>query len=96
MIVQRIKKSILFCCIVTVDKKENIVTIPHIILNAWENNELPFILYYKQFPVRLAFALIRDRNKNLIGLVYILPKRNLSLVTANYVSLFPELDNIND
>ena len=42
--------------IISGDKMGNIVFIPRITLNTGENTTFPFILYRKQFPIKLAFV----------------------------------------
>lgn len=49
--------------IITGSKKGSIVFIPRIILDTGEHNSLPFILYRKQFPVVLAFAITINKSQ---------------------------------
>ena len=49
--------------IITGDKVGNKVFIPRITLNTGENSFLPFILYRKQFPIILAFAITINKSQ---------------------------------
>lgn len=58
--------------IITDEKIGNIVFIPRITLNTGESSLLPFILYRKQFPIVLAFAMTINKSQgqsfNVVGL----------------------------
>ena len=49
--------------IITGENKEKQFFISRIILNTCESSALPFILYRKQFPIVLAFAIIIDKSQ---------------------------------
>ncbi|XP_042895824.2 ATP-dependent DNA helicase PIF1-like [Parasteatoda tepidariorum] len=56
--VLKIGKRVLTCQIATGNKNGSIVNLPRIELNTLSSNSsLPFVLYRRQFPVRLAYAL---------------------------------------
>ena len=49
--------------IITGENKGNKVLIPRITLNTCETSSLPFILYRKQFPIVLAFAITINKSQ---------------------------------
>ena len=49
--------------IITGDKSGNLVFIPRITLNTGESTNLPFILFRKQFPIVLAFAMSVNKSQ---------------------------------
>ena len=51
--------------IITGEKSGNKVFIPRITLNTCESSSLPFILYRKQFPIVLAFAITINTSRPL-------------------------------
>lgn len=58
LLVQRILRRVLTAKIITGDKKGSVVDIPRIQLNtSTGHSQLPFVLYRRQFPVRMAYAL---------------------------------------
>ena len=56
LVIKKLYKYNIQAKIISGDKTGNIVFIPRITLNTGENTTFPFILYRKQFPIKLAFV----------------------------------------
>lgn len=63
LLVLKIQNRLLSVQIITGDQKGTVVDIPRIQLNTIGDTKLPFVLYRRQFPVRLAFALTINKSQ---------------------------------
>ena len=61
LLIRKLYKYNIEAEIISGDLKGNIVFIPRITLNTGENSTFPFVLYRKQFPIKLAFVMTYNK-----------------------------------